>query len=381
MSDPVSGNTVTSCAVNVTVADCLVCKPNPTTSGATTDSSGNRGLRDMGDTTAATSIASGVQGTTAAGLRSRSLNGWKPCGPIHCVRDRSTCEIDNATDVHYCQCLDGYDGVECRPVDECSTTFPCPGGSKCVDMDPPLRYKCACESGYTPVLPSATSFDELGIVPIEYRPIQCLDRVECDEVSFPCHANATCVNTIGGFECMCFGGLVGNGITHCGEPEPVVVATTDPPPPGYPLPPTSCITNEACFGANMECIDSECVCFPGYARVGPNCQNEVHCNQGGSNNDCHARATCTEEDGFPGFSCKCVEGWEDKFEGANGKSCSKIIMSPAETEVPPEPITETALPEGVGPHPDRPTVVIPPVCLANDAYCGDGGTCCSGNCS
>ena len=128
----------------------------------------------------------------------------------------------------------------------------------------------------------------------------------------------------------------------------------------------------------MQCNNTTCTCLPGYAQVGPNCQNEMHCDVGGFNNDCHRRATCIEEDGFPGFSCNCTEGWEDAFEGANGKSC--VDIQPV-TEAPPEPVVETTtLPEGVGPHPNRPTV-FPPKCVAVGEMCENGGTpCCEGFC-
>ena len=43
-----------------------------------------------------------------------------------------------------------------------------------------------------------------------------LDINECEPVS-PCHANATCNNTIGSFNCSCNDGYTGDGFTCDGE--------------------------------------------------------------------------------------------------------------------------------------------------------------------
>lgn len=42
----------------------------------------------------------------------------------------------------------------------------------------------------------------------------CLDVDECLSDSPPCSANATCENTIGGFNCYCNSGYTGNG-SYC----------------------------------------------------------------------------------------------------------------------------------------------------------------------
>lgn len=40
------------------------------------------------------------------------------------------------------------------------------------------------------------------------------DIIECTNEDNPCHANASCIDIPGAYECMCFQGFSGNG-TYC----------------------------------------------------------------------------------------------------------------------------------------------------------------------
>ena len=42
-----------------------------------------------------------------------------------------------------------------------------------------------------------------------------VDIDECEDDPDPCHADATCTNTPGSYECDCNAGFTGNGITTC----------------------------------------------------------------------------------------------------------------------------------------------------------------------
>ena len=45
-----------------------------------------------------------------------------------------------------------------------------------------------------------------------------LDFDECDDSSTnDCHINASCINSVGSFECICTDGFVGNGVNCSGE--------------------------------------------------------------------------------------------------------------------------------------------------------------------
>lgn len=41
------------------------------------------------------------------------------------------------------------------------------------------------------------------------------DIDECMEETHNCHPDAHCTNTIGGFECECFDGFIGDGVMWC----------------------------------------------------------------------------------------------------------------------------------------------------------------------
>jgi len=42
----------------------------------------------------------------------------------------------------------------------------------------------------------------------------CVDKNECEQ--FPCHKNATCLNLVGSYSCICNDGLTGDGFTCSG---------------------------------------------------------------------------------------------------------------------------------------------------------------------
>ncbi|XP_015593376.1 protein kinase C-binding protein NELL1 isoform X4 [Cephus cinctus] len=150
-----------------------------------------------------------------------------------CATGRHTC-AEHATCIntpgsYYCQCNEGYmgDGHICKPM--CS--LPCQNGGECVapgrcscrrgyigsscelDLDEcasdlhrcdrfstcfnvPGWYYCRCKPGYR----SALHDSNQGTT-------QCLDIDECNDRNLErmhtCHPSASCVNTEGGYECVC----------------------------------------------------------------------------------------------------------------------------------------------------------------------------------
>ena len=45
----------------------------------------------------------------------------------------------------------------------------------------------------------------------------CADKDECGRKLDNCHFNAMCINTDGGFECVCHNGYIGDGIDCIGQ--------------------------------------------------------------------------------------------------------------------------------------------------------------------
>lgn len=232
------------------------------------------------------------------------------------------------------ECEPGYEynpeSRMCIDLDECATDYPCPGpvdgvtSSFCVDYDPPRRWKCGCLPGFEAIL-AADNNDFEQPVPTTWRPLQCLNRNECETMS-PCHPNATCTDTIGGFECVCEVGLEGDGITcvEPGSPAPEVVQDDCQ---------NSCRTdeNQVCSPSKVTNGTFACLCEPGFSQIreGSRCNDDDECSAG--THDCADKTGLC--DNIPGsFRCECLPG----FLGG-GRSCS-ATASPT-----PAPVTTNTI--------------------------------------
>ena len=134
-----------------------------------------------------------------------------------------------------------------------------------------------------PVCDSGTILNETGDACVNVD--ECLDN--------PCHADATCTDTEGSYDCACNEGFEGDG-TECVAVDPCSIAACD---------------------EHATCTDGACVCNNGYEGDGESCTNEDEC----ADQPCHIDATCTDTEGS--YECACNEG----FEG-DGTECTLTVF-------------------------------------------------------
>jgi len=173
--------------------------------------------------------------------------------------------------------------VRVLDVDECEQNLhTCSVHATCVNTDG--GYDCICKDGFT-----GDGF-------------KCSDVNECKLGTHDCHAKADCTNTQGGYLCTCKEGYEGDGktcvnIDECKNPH---LNKCDP---------------------NADCIDTEgsfeCKCRDGFQGTGFVCEPVDSCTH--QRHDCHEHATCITSNNEEGFICICNKG----FVG-NGKQCTDL---------------------------------------------------------
>ena len=280
-----------------------------------------------------------------------------------CPRD-SICE--NTLGSYNCICNEGYEFSSqynrCMDIDEClpenKHLNKCDDNAYCSNI--PGSHLCTCNSGY-----QGTGIKDITGMNINPG---CTDVNECLSMSKnSCHYHATCVNTIGSYNCECKHGYFGDGVESCIEN----VCITMPKEICHPF--AECIpldTNILLLKQRTTSLTSDqntdtfrCQCREGYKGDGKtlcedidecletpnacgkftNCFNKAgsyscqckpgYVNRSGMNlkigscsldecsnpslNDCHEKAKCidTEE----GYNCQCYQG----FSG-NGKICAEV---------------------------------------------------------
>nr|XP_026693146.1 protein crumbs homolog 1 isoform X3 [Ciona intestinalis] len=213
---------------------------------------------------------------------------------------------------HYCVCKKGYGGANCTDVNECLSD-PCLNNATCVNgID---KFTCICMPGYAGYL--------------------CQQDInECENE--PCQNSAICMNEINDYNCICELGWTGKNCSEVFAPcdsSPCHNGTCDimshDNPPGY-----ACTCMSGFSGNNCEiniddcanvtcsyneiCMDKvnehQCICNPGYTMDNiDNCTIEINeC----SSNPCENNASCI--DLINNYECNCTYGY-------GGRNCEMVI--------------------------------------------------------
>lgn len=104
-----------------------------------------------------------------------------------------------------CQTRLSYLGIGCIP--------PCGSNETCLESDG--LNTCVCNEGFFRIESNCESM----LFPLKLILLLILltfssDINECANETYPCDYNADCTDTIGSYDCTCYGGFTGNG-TFC----------------------------------------------------------------------------------------------------------------------------------------------------------------------
>uniref|UniRef100_A0A803JJ41 Adhesion G protein-coupled receptor E1 n=1 Tax=Xenopus tropicalis TaxID=8364 RepID=A0A803JJ41_XENTR len=200
----------------------------------------------------------------------------------------------------------------------------CPNNSRCEEASGTDKY-CICNSGF---------YNKVEDTHVSYPNGSCTDIDECTKIN-ACTKQATCINTVGSYQCNCLPGYIKQDINQSGKNvicEDVTKCTR----------PTDC-------PANSKCERSSCYCERGFnnPKGGTNIRRDENC----ADRDecllspCAYPAVCNN---IPGsFSCDCPEGYTkyDIIRGSrNLTSCTEIEGFFTRTSPPTTVITSTILP-------------------------------------
>ena len=79
-------------------------------------------------------------------------------------------------------------------------------------------FECECLPGFIAVGDTVTCEGQISVhlrAGGHSTDLPTADIDECAEDRDNCHDNATCINTIGSFECVCLPGFTGDGVVSC----------------------------------------------------------------------------------------------------------------------------------------------------------------------
>ncbi|XP_078485768.1 uncharacterized protein LOC100177897 [Ciona intestinalis] len=264
-------------------------------------------------------------GTHGYKTRTRNITRESQCGGQTCSNDlvqTSTCNREclnggNVTTTE-CICKAGWAGACCETdVKECQVNLHnCNVHADCINTFG--GFHCICKEGYTG------------------DGITCLNINECN-ASTTCHTKATCTDNQGSYTCTCNDGYTGDG-QSCNDTDECSEAQND------------CDISATCQNTEGSYT---CTCNAGYTGNGTSCQNLNECDF--DMNGCDQNADCVDRPGS--FTCICIDGYS-----GNGTVCTDIN----ECKASPSPCHSKATCTNTDGRYQ---------CDCNDGFMGDGTNC------
>lgn len=114
--------------------------------------------------------------------------------------------IEGVASIYFSKCKTelSYPGIECIP--------PCGSNETCLESDG--FNTCFCNEGFLRNGSTCESMPKVDITADLIIANFSSDINECANEAYPCDYNAFCTDTIGSYDCTCYGGFTGNG-TFC----------------------------------------------------------------------------------------------------------------------------------------------------------------------
>ncbi|WAR12587.1 NOTC1-like protein, partial [Mya arenaria] len=258
--------------------------------------------------------------------RNRALNDINECVTGNPCQNGATCSNNNGG--YMCKCPPGWKGPNCSiKSNECSLN-PCSNGATCVDGSDG-NYICNCPRQWTGPTCREDKNECTEIVNSCLFGGQCINTIggyncicpddidECTALGFnPCKNGATCANTDGSYQCFCAQGWIGFDCTT-GRNSQVLMFD-----PNASSDDDECARDTCTNGGRCRNLlgSYTCDCPPNWS--GPNCRTNV--NECTVYSPCMNGGTCIDSPGS--YTCRCANGWTGTNCTIDENECTDVTI-------------------------------------------------------